>query len=53
VFLNSGAAGYITGQVIWVDGGSVAERVFGDVTDAAHARSESGPRRRAEHGQPE
>jgi NAD(P)-dependent dehydrogenase (short-subunit alcohol dehydrogenase family) len=53
VFLNSGAAGYITGQVIWVDGGSVAERVFGDITDAAHARSESGPRRRAEHGQPD
>jgi NAD(P)-dependent dehydrogenase (short-subunit alcohol dehydrogenase family) len=43
VFLNSAAAKYITGQVIWVDGGSVAERVFGDVTDA----------RRAEHGQPE
>jgi NAD(P)-dependent dehydrogenase (short-subunit alcohol dehydrogenase family) len=34
VFLNSGAARYITGQVIWVDGGSVAERVFGDVSDA-------------------
>src|SRR6478736_2266803 len=34
VFLNSGAASYITGQVIWVDGGSVAERVFGDVSDA-------------------
>jgi NAD(P)-dependent dehydrogenase (short-subunit alcohol dehydrogenase family) len=43
VFLNSAAARYITGQVIWVDGGSVAERVFGDVSDA---------RRRAEHGQP-
>ncbi len=43
-FLNSGAASYITGQVIWVDGGSVAERVFGDVSDE---------RKRAEHGQPE
>jgi NAD(P)-dependent dehydrogenase (short-subunit alcohol dehydrogenase family) len=44
VFLNSDAARYISGQVIWVDGGSVAERVFGDVTDE---------RRGAEHGQPE
>jgi NAD(P)-dependent dehydrogenase (short-subunit alcohol dehydrogenase family) len=33
VFLNSDAARYISGQVIWVDGGSVAERVFGDVLD--------------------
>ena len=33
VFLNSDAARYISGQVIWVDGGSVAERVFGDVSD--------------------
>jgi len=33
-FLNSDAARYITGQVIWVDGGSVAERIFGDVLDA-------------------
>ncbi len=43
VFLNSDAARYITGQVIWVDGGSMAERVFADVTDE----------RRAEHGKPE
>ena len=43
VFLNSGAASYITGQVIWVDGGSVAERVFGDVSDAREAQ-----RRKAE-----
>jgi NAD(P)-dependent dehydrogenase (short-subunit alcohol dehydrogenase family) len=34
VFLNSDAARYITGQVIWVDGGSVAQMVFGDVSDA-------------------
>jgi NAD(P)-dependent dehydrogenase (short-subunit alcohol dehydrogenase family) len=33
VFLNSDAARYISGQVIWVDGGSVAEMVFGDVLD--------------------
>ncbi len=44
VFLNSNAARYITGQVIWVDGGSVAERVFGDVSDEL---------KRTEHGQPE
>jgi NAD(P)-dependent dehydrogenase (short-subunit alcohol dehydrogenase family) len=42
VFLNSNAARYITGQVIWVDGGSVAERVIGDVADE---------RRKVEHGQ--
>jgi NAD(P)-dependent dehydrogenase (short-subunit alcohol dehydrogenase family) len=46
VFLNGAASSYITGQVIWVDGGSVAERVFGDIIDARR-------RRRAEHGQPE
>lgn len=34
-FLNSSAARHITGHVIWVDGGSVAERVYGDLTDAS------------------
>ncbi|RDH78479.1 SDR family NAD(P)-dependent oxidoreductase [Mycolicibacterium moriokaense] len=42
IFLNSAAAQYITGQVIWVDGGAVAERVFGDISDE-----------RAKHGRPE
>jgi NAD(P)-dependent dehydrogenase (short-subunit alcohol dehydrogenase family) len=44
LFLNSAAARYITGQVIFVDGGSVAERVFGDISDdrkrAGHGRLE-------------
>ena len=48
VFLNSGAAGYITGQVIWVDGGAVAERVFGDLSDAREVE-----RRRASNGRHE
>jgi NAD(P)-dependent dehydrogenase (short-subunit alcohol dehydrogenase family) len=43
LFLNSTAARYITGQVIFVDGGSVAERVFGDISDE----------RKRKHGQSE
>ena len=37
-FLNSSAAKHITGHVIWVDGGSVAERVFGDLADRRQAK---------------
>jgi NAD(P)-dependent dehydrogenase (short-subunit alcohol dehydrogenase family) len=46
IFLNTDLANYITGQVIWVDGGAVAERLYGDLTDA----QEMG---RAEDGQPD
>jgi NAD(P)-dependent dehydrogenase (short-subunit alcohol dehydrogenase family) len=50
VFLNSGAAKYITGQVLWVDGGSVAERVFGDITDEKKHAGERHKRGEAESG---
>lgn len=39
VFLNSGAASYITGQVIWVDGGAVAQKFFGDRSDSRSERN--------------
>ena len=35
VYLGSGAASYITGQVIWVDGGTVAQRIAGDLVDTS------------------
>ncbi len=35
-FLNSAAARHITGHVIWVDGGSVAERMSGELIQARH-----------------
>jgi NAD(P)-dependent dehydrogenase (short-subunit alcohol dehydrogenase family) len=35
VFLNSAAAGYITGQVVWVDGGNLAGRVAATLEGAA------------------
>ncbi|WP_024804401.1 coniferyl-alcohol dehydrogenase [Nocardia sp. BMG51109] len=35
VFLNSGAASYVTGQVLWVDGGNVAARIAGGPASVA------------------
>jgi NAD(P)-dependent dehydrogenase (short-subunit alcohol dehydrogenase family) len=35
VFLNSSAAGYLTGQVLWVDGGNLAARVAATLEGSA------------------
>lgn len=35
VFLNSAAAGYVTGQVLWVDGGNLASRVAANFEGSA------------------
>jgi NAD(P)-dependent dehydrogenase (short-subunit alcohol dehydrogenase family) len=35
VFLNSRAAGYVTGQVLWVDGGNLASRVAANLEGSA------------------
>ncbi|MGV9408463.1 coniferyl-alcohol dehydrogenase [Nocardia sp. NPDC003693] len=41
VFLNSAAAGYITGQVLWVDGGNLAARLAGEPAVPAAAAATS------------
>lgn len=35
LFLNSGAASYITGQIIWVDGGNVGAAVARELEEGA------------------
>ncbi|WP_459545513.1 coniferyl-alcohol dehydrogenase [Nocardia sp. X0981] len=40
LFLNSRAAGYITGQVLWVDGGNLAGRLANELAGSAPAVTE-------------
>jgi NAD(P)-dependent dehydrogenase (short-subunit alcohol dehydrogenase family) len=39
VFLNSRAAGYVTGQVLWVDGGNLASRAAANLEGSASGRA--------------
>jgi NAD(P)-dependent dehydrogenase (short-subunit alcohol dehydrogenase family) len=40
VFLNSRAASYITGQVLWVDGGNVGSRIAATLEGSEHGQPE-------------
>ncbi|UXA11965.1 coniferyl-alcohol dehydrogenase [Mycobacterium sp. SMC-8] len=41
VFLGSRAAGYLTGQVVWTDGGILAQRITAQMTDPQSAQGSS------------
>jgi len=38
IFLGSRAAGYLTGQVVWTDGGILAQRISAQMTDIQAAQ---------------